>query len=79
MSNGKEFICEDELGRIGLSGREEFFSRRRIGQFAYLSGRKKLVTQKKRRNLFVKKKRLFKKTEYKRICQKEKNILVKEI
>ena len=72
MSNGKEFICEEELRRIGLSGREEFFSGRRIGQFAYLSGRKELVAQK--RNLFVKKKRLFKKTEHKRICQKEKNI-----
>ena len=59
MSNGKEFICEEELRRIGLSGREEFFSGRRIGQFAYLSGRKELVAQK--RNLFVKKKRLFKK------------------
>jgi hypothetical protein len=40
LSNGKEFICEEELRRIGLSGREEFFSGRRIGQFAYLSGRK---------------------------------------
>ena len=58
LSNGKEFICEEELRRIGLSGREEFFSGRRIGQFAYLSGRKELVAQK--RNLFVKKKRLFK-------------------
>ena len=58
LSNGKEFICGEELRRIGLSGREEFFSGRRIGQFAYLSGRKELVAQK--RNLFVKKKRLFK-------------------
>jgi len=63
LSNGKEFICEEELRRIGLSGREEFFSGRRIGQFAYLSGRKELVTQKKRRDLFVKKKRLFKKSK----------------
>ena len=65
----KELVCQMEKSfyekknseRIGLSGREEFFSGRRIGQFAYLSGRKELVTQKKRRNLFVKKKRLFKK------------------
>ena len=65
--NYEESVCKEE---------KIFFSGRRIGQFAYLSGRKELVAQK--RNLFVKKKRLFKKTEYKRICQKEKNILVKE-
>jgi hypothetical protein len=46
LSNGKEFICEEKLRRIGLSGREEFFSGRRIGQFVYLSDKKELVTQK---------------------------------
>jgi hypothetical protein len=57
LSNGKEFICEEELRRIGLSGREEFFSGRRIGQFAYLSGRKELVTQKKREEICLSKRR----------------------
>ena len=53
MSNGKEFIYEEELRRIGLSGREEFFSGRRIGQFAYLSGREELVMQRRISNRFI--------------------------
>jgi len=46
LSNGKEFICEEELRRIGLSGREELFSGRRIVQFAYLSELEELVAYK---------------------------------
>ena len=46
MSNGKEFICDEELRRIGLSGKKEFFSGRRIGQFAYLSELEELVAYK---------------------------------
>mgnify|MGYP006983342905 FL=1 len=65
MSNGKEFICEEELRRIGLSGREEFFSGRRIGQFAYLSGRKELVTQKKEKKFVCQKEEIVQKIEYK--------------
>jgi hypothetical protein len=50
----KELVCQMEKSfyekknseRIGLSGREEFFSGRRIGQFVYLSDKKELVTQK---------------------------------
>jgi len=30
LSNGKEFVREEKLGKIGLSGREEISSRRRI-------------------------------------------------
>ena len=46
MSNGKEFICEEELRRIGFSVREELFSGRRIVQFAYLSELEELVAYK---------------------------------
>ena len=49
----KELVCQMEKSfyekknseRIGLSGREEFFSGRKIDQVAYLSEREKLVTQ----------------------------------
>ena len=57
MSNGKEFICEEKLRRIGLSGREEFFSGRRIGQFVYLSDKKELVTQKNWEEICLSKRR----------------------
>ena len=57
MSNGKEFICEEKLRRIGLSGREDFFSGRRIGQFVYLSDKKELVTQKNWEEICLSKRR----------------------
>ena len=43
LSNGKEFVREEKLGKIGLSGREEISSGRRIGQIINFSRREELV------------------------------------
>ena len=49
----KIFYEKKNEERIGLSEREETFSGRRIGQFAYLSGREELVMQRRIRNRFI--------------------------
>ena len=49
----KIFYEKKNEERIGLSEREDTFSGRRIGQFAYLSGREELVMQRRIRNRFI--------------------------
>ena len=49
----KSFYKKKNEERIGLSEREDTFSGRRIGQFAYLSGREELVMQRRIRNRFI--------------------------
>ena len=78
LSNGEEFLREKELNRNCLSERKEFF--REEEQFKLFNCQEEkswLRKDNQRRDLFIKKKRLFKKSiiEQKKICQKEKNII----
>ena len=47
LSNGKEFLREEEIRKNWFVKKRRVFSRRRLGQVAYLSGREELVNEEK--------------------------------
>jgi len=49
LSNGKEFLREEELRKNWFVKKRRLFSGRRIGQVVYLSGREELVAQRRMR------------------------------